>query len=243
MAKAPQDPREIFQEITGDYRGLFGEDLVSIILYGSAAGKDYRPGKSDVNFMIVLSEKGIEDLGRALDTVAGWRKRMVATPLFLTEFYIETSLDVFPVEYLNFQQNHLLVYGKDVLGTLSFRPEHVRLQCEREIKGKLLLLREAYLETSGKAKAVREVIARSLGAFEAIFRALLFLRERAAPVEKREVIREMGEAFDLNVPLFEKLLDVKEEKFKPGEAEIKDLFTDYLREVRKLSKIVDGLGG
>ena len=55
MAKKPQDPKEIFQEIITDYKKAFGDDLVSIVLYGSAAGQDYRPGKSDINFMIVLS--------------------------------------------------------------------------------------------------------------------------------------------------------------------------------------------
>ena len=113
MAKIPKDPKEIFQGIIDDYRDLFGEDLISIILYGSATGRDYRSGKSDINFMIVLSEEGIEHLDRAFKTVTRWQKQKVAIPLFLTEVYVETSVDVFPIEYLNFQRNHILVYGKN----------------------------------------------------------------------------------------------------------------------------------
>ncbi len=75
MAKIPKDPKEIFEEIIDDYKGLFGGDLISIILYGSATGKDYRPGKSDINFMIVLSEDGIEHLDKAFKTAAKWLKR------------------------------------------------------------------------------------------------------------------------------------------------------------------------
>ena len=45
MAKIPKDPKEIFPEIITDYKNLFGDDLVSIILYGSATGQGYRPGK------------------------------------------------------------------------------------------------------------------------------------------------------------------------------------------------------
>jgi hypothetical protein len=243
MAKSPQNPKEIFPDIIDDYRGLFGDDLISIILYGSATGSDYRPGKSDINFMVVLSENGIEQLEQAIKAVTKWQKRNVATPLFLTELYVETSLDVFPIEYLNFHRNYVLVYGKDILKDLSFNAEFLRLQCEREIKGKLLLLREAFLETAGKGRALKDVISQSIQAFLAIFDALLYLKEKEIPKAKREVIRATCETLDLDAALFEKLLDIREQKIKPDDAEIKNIFQDYLREVRKLSKIVDALGG
>jgi hypothetical protein len=243
MAKFPQDPKEIFPEIIDDYKGLFDDGLISIILYGSAAGRDYRPGKSDINFMIVLSEEGIERLDKAFKVVERWQKRKVAIPLFLTELYVESSLDVFPIEYMNFQRNYVLVYGKDILEELSFDRELLRLQCEREIKGKLLLLREAFMETAGKGRALRGAIAQSIGAFIAIFDALLYLKEQEIPKERREVVNLTCDTFDLDAGLFQKLLDIKEEVIKPDDAQSKSFFQDYLKEVRKLSKIVDTLGG
>jgi len=242
MAKAPKDPRDIFIEITEDYKGLFGDDLLSIVLYGSATGPGYRPGKSDLNFMMVLSEEGIEHLDRTFKTISKWRKKNVAVPLFLTRSYVETSLDVFPVEYLNMQHNHIVVYGEDILTDLTFQPEHVRLQCEREIKGKLLLLREAYLETEGKGRALKEVIGRSIQAFIAIFGALLFLKEMEIPPEPRNILGLGCRTFGIDGVLFEKLLDIKQEKIRPDGRELNRLFGDYLREVRKLFKIVDTLG-
>lgn len=243
MAKTVQDPKEIFPDIIDDYKDLFGDDLISIILYGSAAGRDYRPGKSDINFMIVLSEEGIERLDRAFRMVETWQKRKVAIPLFLTQLYVESSQDVFPIEYLNFQRNHVLVYGKDILSELSFAPQFVRLQCEREIKGKLLLLREAFMETAGRGRALRGVIGQSIQAFAAIFEALLYLKEEEIPKERRDVVNRTCDTFDLDAGLFQKLLDIKEEKLKPDDTETKSLFQNYLKEVRKLSKIVDTLGG
>ena len=243
MAKNVRDPKEIFPDITTDYKDVYGDDLVSIMLYGSATGKDYRPGKSDINFMIVLSEEGIERLDRAFEIVKKWRKRNVAIPLFLTENYVETSTDVFPIEYLNFKSNYVPVYGKDILKDLSFKPEFIRLQCEREIKGKLLLLREAYLETSGKGRALKDVIGQSIRAFVAIFEALLHVKGLELPKEKLQIIRATAQAFDIDSNVFEKLLDVKDDKIKPGDDEMKGLFQKYLTEVRKLSKQVDALGG
>jgi predicted nucleotidyltransferase len=243
MAKNVKNPKEIFPDITADYKDVYGRDLVGIMLYGSATGKDYRPGKSDINFMIVLSEEGIERLDRAFEIVKKWRKRNVAIPLFLTENYVETSTDVFPIEYLNFKSNYLPVYGKDILKDLSFKPEFIRLQCEREIKGKLLLLREVYLETSGKGRALKDVISQSIRAFIAIFEALLYVKELELPTERIKVIHATAQAFDIDSSVFEKLLDVKDDKIKPGDDEMRGLFQKYLAEVRKLSKRVDALGG
>ncbi|NVM20934.1 MAG: hypothetical protein HWN68_04060 [Desulfobacterales bacterium] len=241
MSKVPKDPKEIFSGFVDDYRRLFGAELVSIILYGSAASSDYIPGKSDINFMIVLSEKGIDSLERAFGVIARWKKRNVGTPLFLTEDYVRTSLDAFPIEYLNFHNTHEVVYGKDILKDLTFDPHFLRLQCEREIKGKLLLLREAFLETQGKGKYLQQLISRSLGAFIAIFDALLYLKGQELPRHKRDVIKQVCHAYDMDTDLFEKLLDVKEKGGKLGGPEITKLFKAYLGEAQKLWKIVDTL--
>jgi hypothetical protein len=243
MAKTIKDPKEIFPEIIADYEGIYGSDLVSILLYGSATGKDYRPGKSDINFMIVLSEQGIEQPDRAFPVMKKWRKRNVAIPLFLTETYVATSMDVFPIEYLNFQRDYVPVFGKDILKDLSFDVEFIRLQCEREIKGKLLILREAYLESSGKGRALKDVIRNSIPALLAIFEALLYIKGQDIPKEKRTIVRNTCEAVDIDVGIFEKLLDIKEGKSKPGGSETGEIFKGYLVEMRKLSKLVDGLGG
>jgi len=243
MARGPRDPKEIFHGIIADYKEIFGDDLVGIVLYGSATGQEYRPGKSDINFMVFLSEDGIERLDLAFTVVRKWRKQNVAIPLFLTESYVNESLDVFPVEYLNFQKNHVPVFGKNILSNLTFDTECIRLQCEREIKGKLLLLREAYLESAGKGRALNKIVSHSIGAFIAVFEALLYLRGKDIPKEKRKVIRDAALEFGMNTTILEEVLDVKEDKAGTGSTEPGILFKQYLKEIRKLSKLVDALGG
>ena len=51
--------------VANDYQQSFDKDLVSVILYGSAITQEYSPKKSDLNFLIVLSEDGIEKLNLA----------------------------------------------------------------------------------------------------------------------------------------------------------------------------------
>ncbi len=239
MAKTPKDPKEIFEEFTNDYKESYGDDLVSIVLYGSGATPDYRPGKSDLNFMIVLTENGIENLDKAFPLVKKWRKRRVDVPLFLTEEYLGSSLDVYPIEYLGFQRRHRVVYGKDIFEHLHFDREQLRLQCEREIKGKLLLLRHAYLESEGRGSALKEIAVRSIPAFLAIFEGLLHLKGKKVPLEKREVIRIGSDTFGLESNVFEKILAIREGQFKPDESSLQRLFKQYIGIVRTLALLVD----
>lgn len=243
MAKSPKDPQQIVPELVSDYKNLFGGDLLSIILYGSATGPEYNPGKSDINFLILLSEEGINKLDLAFSTVRKWRKRGVAVPLLLTKGYVESSLDIYPIEYLNLRNSYEVVFGEDILKDLKFDHEHLRLQCEREIKGKLLLLRESFLESLGKGNALQDIIRESLPAFLSIFEALLYLKGKEPPQSRRELIGAISEEFETDKQVFERLIDLREGKIRPKEQETMDLFKGYLREVRKLSIKVDASGG
>ena len=45
MAKAPERPEDIFGEFEKDIKDIFAEDLISLILYGSAATRQIRSEK------------------------------------------------------------------------------------------------------------------------------------------------------------------------------------------------------
>lgn len=119
MSKIPSHPEEVFREFVKGYQSILGSDLLSIMLYGSGARGEYIPHKSDINFLILLTENGMNNLPNAFETVSRWRKRSVNTPLFLTKEYIQSSCDVFPIEFLNLKAHHKVIYGEDFLHNLA----------------------------------------------------------------------------------------------------------------------------
>ncbi len=240
MRKAPRDPREVFEGFTSDCKTAFGPELEAICLYGSGARGEYVPGHSDINFLVLLSEEGIGQLQKAFPLVAKWGRRAIAIPLFLTRDYIKRSLDAFPLEFLDMKLHHLLVYGEsDPLSDLEIDRGDLRLQCEREVKGKLLALREAYVGTRGRPKELSLVISRSINAFAVIFEGLLWLRDRVIPPSRREVFGELCREAGLREEVFLAALAVKEGRVKPSREELMRLFTDYMEEVRRLARWVD----
>jgi hypothetical protein len=241
MAKVPKKPEEIFTEITADYQQIFGVHLLSIVLYGSGAGEDYIPGKSDLNFLIILTDQGVERLDRVLERVARWRKRNVAIPLFMTRSYLEGSQDSYPIEFLNMKRHYIVVFGADVLAELAFDRCHIRLQLERELRGKLIHLRSGYLATGGNTRKIRELITLSLTAFISLFSALLYLKNIEIPHGKREVITAAGQAFGIDAPLFLKCEEIRRKTDRLSSIEVQAVFQAYMKEVSRLCDLIDGM--
>jgi predicted nucleotidyltransferase len=241
MAKIPDKPEDVFVPLTQDYQKVFGKELISLILYGSAAGGSYVKGKSDINLLVVLTAEAINRLEDSLATVKHWKKCRVAVPLVMTKAFIESSLDCYPIEFLNMKNRHILIYGENVLEQLNFKPEDLRLQIERELKGKLILLRQGYLETGGNARQLRQLISRSFTAFISIFNALLHLKQESAPRQRRDTIKEVAKLFAVDEEAFLYCADIKEGVDKLSGEEVAGVFKKYMNEVEKLCNIVDEL--
>jgi len=239
MSKIPEKPEDIFDEFKDDYITIFGDDLVSVILYGSGARGEYIAKKSDINFLIVLNDNGMEYLNDSIDLVAKWEKRRVPVPLFLSEDYIKSSLDAFPLEFFNIRLAYSVAYGKDVLKDLNIEKGNLRLQCERELKAKLLLLRRSFLQANGEVRLLTGLVKQSFSAFISIFNALLYLKGNEIPGEYLSIIKEMSENYDINRDLFKDLSQIKKEEKKFTKDEIKKIVWEYILEIKGLSKKVD----
>jgi len=237
--RTPQTPDEIIPEFTNDYQRIYGDDLISIVLYGSGARGAYIPRRSDLNFLIVLTEEGIKDLSKAFKVVARWRRRRVTTPLFMTNEYIAASLDAFPLEFLNIKQHYRVVWGKDPLARIKINHKRLRLQVEREIKGKLLQLRGAYLASRGWGINLVALASQSVIALLSIFQGILYLRDREIPHQRDDVIKAIATETGLAEEPFVRLLEVKEGKIKRPARVMKGLMKSYIEEVSRLAVWVD----
>lgn len=241
MAKAPKTPQEIFPEILADLKEAYGEGLQAVILYGSGARGDYVAGKSDINFLVVLAEDAADDLEKILPVIPKWRKRAVATPVIMTKALIASSVDVYPVEFLNMKRHYEVAYGEDVLKGLDFERRTLRLQCERELKGKLLLLRTGFLETAGKAEELQRLLAASITAFLSVFNALLHLQGKEAPRGRREIVKAAAGLYGIEPEPFLQCIDLREGKKDIPLAGLKGTFRSYTAQIEKLIRAVDGL--
>jgi len=238
IEKLPFSVRELFQSYCAKIKELHGENLVSLIIYGSALGGDFIPGKSNVNLLIVLNHIDPPDLKKSVKLISSGQKKGII-PLMLTLEHIKTSTDVFPIEFSEMKENHLLIYGKDSLAEINVNPGNIRRQCEQQIKGGLIRLYQIYLETELKPKRMMTLLENSLVSLIPIFRNLLKLKKSPYSFNKEDVINKLGEKFAVNKEIFLKIWRIKQGKEKPEN--IEELWGDYLEEIEKLGILVDQL--
>ncbi|MDM7917359.1 MAG: hypothetical protein ACE15D_04905 [Candidatus Eisenbacteria bacterium] len=153
------------------------EEIRAAVLYGSAVGGEYLPGRSDLNVLLIANEITTPLLDDLQKEMKSWRKMGITAPLLVDRPFLVSSTDSYPLEILGMLAGYQVLKGVDPFDGLMPRKEHVRLQAEREIKGKALLLRRAYLESQGNHGRLLAYLVQVVPAFEAILRGMLFLRD------------------------------------------------------------------
>jgi hypothetical protein len=219
----------------------FGERLVSVVLYGSAAAGDHHAGFSDFNVLCVLSEIAPRELAAAAAPFRWWREQGSPAPLLLTEHELATSADCFAIEFHDMQSHHQLLFGKDVITPLVIENTFYRAQVEHDLRAKLLRLRQKASGMMADADLLRRLLLDSVSTFCVLLRHALLLHGVQAPPQKREVVRLAGERFGLDTAPFSKLLDVREARVKAKEIDPLVVLAAYLRSIDTAIDAVDRL--
>ena len=222
-------------EILNSYR----ERIHSIYITGSAITEDFHEERSDVNSIVMLKEMDLKFLEMLAPLGKKYGKHKVAAPLIMTPDYVSTSLDVFPVEFLNIKLIHSTVYGDDIFTDIEINRMDLRYQCERELKVKLIWLRQGYLSSLGDRNILAENFARSITGHIPLFRGLIVLLGKQPPAGHGSVISSLAEAAGINTDIFTRVLAMKHAKSKPSIEELNTIFEDYYSATEKLGRIVD----
>ena len=233
--------RKVIEPYLKELLKIHQDNIVSIFLCGQAAGADYRPGISNINLFLVLNNLGFPQLQRSLKIVSAGIGKKITAPLFLTRKHIQTSTDVFPIEFLEMKESNLLLYGEDLLAGIEVNPAHIRLFCEQQIKGKLIRIRQAYLEIGLKRKGIEGLLKESLASLAPIFRNLIRLKGKTPPVKKELVFKQLAEEFNLEKEVFLAILNDNKNDEKIAAEDIEVFFARYIAQIQKLAIAVDQL--
>jgi hypothetical protein len=218
-----------------------GADLVSVVLYGSAAAGDHNRKFSDYNVLCVLRQITPVQLGASEAIFRWWREAGNPAPLLLTENEVRTSTDCFAIEFHDIKESHRILFGEDVVTPLVVETCFYRAQVEHDLRAKLLRLRQKASGVLSDKDVLRRLLADSISTFCVLFRHALILHGEEAPAKKREVIERAAERFGLDAAPFRTLLDLREERGNAKEIEPEPLLATYLKEIGKVIDAVDRL--
>jgi predicted nucleotidyltransferase len=232
-----------FKAFVDDLRSTHGDNLESVVLYGSAAAGDFVPKQSDYNILIALKQIRPNDLRKAHASVREWTKLGHPLPVYFTVSELKNAVDVFPIEFHQMNVARRVLFGSDVLAEIEVSDKNLRLQTEYELRSKLIQLRRQYIPASTAVESLKWLMSESLTSFAALFRAVLILYGIEPPATKREVVAMTAHHLKINGVPFEKIFNIRENNFAEDLDEIgcNALFGEYLNEIENIIDAVDAL--
>jgi hypothetical protein len=226
-----------------DLRSTHRKNLVSVILYGSAAVHDHDLRHSDYNLLVVLERIGPKDLSNAHAAVREWAKLGHNVPVYFTVIEIQNAADVFPIEFHQMQRARKVLYGSDVLADITISNANLRHQVEFELRSKLIMLRRQYIPASGTVDGLMQLMSDSLVSFIALFRGVLMTIGVDPPVGRHATMAATVEHLGLNGQPFEKIFNIRHDNFEHvmTDLEANELFADYMEQIERVIETVDSL--
>lgn len=237
---AKQIAGDYFKQFIDDLRSTHGDNLASVMLYGSAAAGDAGAARADYNILIALQRITPEDLRLSQAPVREWQRLGHPLPVYFTVSELNDAADVFPIEFRQMERARKILYGRDPFEFVKLTDANLRHQTEYELRSKLIQLRRLYIPASVSAERLGGLMTDSLSSFVALFRAVLLLKGAEPPVGRHDTIGATVRLLNLDAEPFERIFELRERGAETlTEVEANELFAAYLAQLERVIEVVD----
>jgi hypothetical protein len=224
-------------ELVQRLRGADEANLVCVLVYGSAASDEFHPEFSDVNILCVVREASASHLRLLSPAIAWWQSNKYAAPIVFSLAEISGSACSFPIEMIDIQQRHHILYGDDIFKDLKVPMDRHRTQLEHELRTKLLFLRQHFLSSADDDR-LRHLMLDSVSNFATLFRHALIAMGLKPAQTKREVMEQLALNIQIDPSPFLELLQVREHKAPVSSIDAQSVFARYQQGI---SRVIEAL--
>jgi predicted nucleotidyltransferase len=195
---APELPPQV-AKVLNDFlqatQSAFGEKLISVVLYGSAAEGKLR-ATSDVNVVVVLTafEQTNADLLRGPLRLAHAAIQLRA--MFLLSEEIPAAARFFAPKFVDILRRRVILHGPDPFAAVSVARESEIRQLKQQILNITLRLRSAYVSRGLRDEQLAYVIANFIGPLRSYAATLLELEGHPA-TSAQEAFARLGSELQL----------------------------------------------
>ncbi len=227
------------EELVTQLRSAYGGRLSSVVLYGSGAAADYVKGKSDYNVLVLLDRIEAGTLAAASAVARAWREAGNPPPMTMTVDEWRRSADIFPMEYADILHRHRVLLGTAPFDGITVSRDHLRLQLEQQVMGKLLQLRQGALLAGTDGKRQLELISASLSTIMVLFRATLRLKGEQPPADNVAVAERVASLAGFDGAPFARAVRNQRGEEKLDASDAGAVLAQYLSGVERLDAYLD----
>lgn len=193
-------------EYVQHWQSLAGSSLRALAFFGRVVTLHFDKRQHLAENVAVLSADDLGMLRRLATAGKRFGKRGIAAPIVMTPDFIRDSLDTFPLELIEIQQQHVLLAGEDFFGELRFEAEHVRLQCERELKTLLIGMRQGLLAAAGREKELHPLQQSAVESLLRTLRGMMWLKGQFDPAGPEDLISGVEQMLDRELTAVQSVL-------------------------------------
>jgi predicted nucleotidyltransferase len=193
LSDLPDDVARAIADFARSVLDVFGADVQSIVLFGSAAEGALRP-TSDVNVIVVLAAF---DPAKASALRAALRTAHAAANLsamFILRDEIAAAAEAFAQKFADIQRRHRVLHGDDAFAALEIPRAALVTRLNQVLLNLTLRLRAAYVERGMREEQIARVIADVAGPVRTCAANLLAL-EGDAPPSPKEALERFTRSF------------------------------------------------
>lgn len=206
------------------------------VLFGSAARGQYIPGWSDINVLLVADALGPAELIAVRPALAGWRDAAQALPLLFSIAEWRRSGDAYPLEIAEMRTAYRVLRGTDPLAGMIVRPADLRVALERELRGKLMRLRQGFALYAADAKELTEFVRRSASSLLLLCRGILVLSGGEVPPDALRVVSAAAAAAGFHPDAMARIIARRADKaWQCTESDVRE----YLLAVEQAARYID----
>jgi hypothetical protein len=201
-----------------------GDKLRAVLLYGPAARGEAIDG-AELHLLVLLADLQLPTLAAAGPALEKWVSGRQPMPRLFTPATLAAAADVFPIELGDIAERHIVVHGAPSFAVPAIDTEHLRLQCERELREKVMRLEEAYALAHGREADIKRLLLGSYPTFIAVFRGCLRLHGDPVPEPSADVAAAFCRLAGLDAAPFREIDRMR--RGLSSQSRIVDLFTAY----------------
>lgn len=194
MNKLPVEVEKCLDDFVSAAQDAFKTDLVSIVLFGSAAEGQLRT-TSDVNVLLILRRFEQDGADALREPMRLAHAAVQLNAMFVLEAELPAAADAFAVKFSDIGARHRILHGSDPFAQLSSSREALINRLKQILLNLQLRLRERYVLISLREEQLAQVIADSAPPLRSCAASLLQLEGKeqlSSPKSALEsIVREL----------------------------------------------------
>lgn len=179
----PDQVRQVLDGVLDAARRAFGDDLRSVVLYGSAAEGRLR-ATSDVNLMFVLRRFDEEKANLFREPFRFAGAAVDVNAMFVLDKEIDLAAREFAQKFADMKRRHVVLYGDNPLTNVTISREALVRRLQQTLLNLSMRLREMYIARSLREEQCAVTIAEATGPMRAAAASILELEGRGTLAPK-----------------------------------------------------------